>query len=100
MNFIELNPMMTGRSLFQPYADCHELTFDCPVCHQRTGIYVHFNGGEADAARHVWKLEIPTGQSWDSATISPSISTHHLKRTPDGDIRCQMHITINKGQFG
>jgi hypothetical protein len=97
MLFTELNPLMSGRSQLKGFEDTHELSFNCPVCGMNVSVRVHFNGGEGDRERSVWKLTIPEGNGWESATITPSIWGHHKKRTPDGDVRCPVHISISEG---
>ncbi len=99
LSFRKLNPLMSGLSALELFKDCHELSFDCPLCRNRMTIYVHFNNGDAEPERNIWKMEVPEGGRWDDVTISPSIMTHHIKRTPTGDIRCSVHFSVTKGKI-
>lgn len=90
MNFAELKPMM-GASMLP---GVNELSFECPLCRNRLAIYVHM--APADPARSIWHWEhLPGNYGWDAVTISPSISTHHIKK---GQPRCPMHVSITKGK--
>ena len=94
MNFQELNPLLSGASNFEQLKDAHELVFTCPVCKNRMSIYVYL-GKPANPHVRIWNLKITTG--WETASIEPSIHGHHIKRTPQGDIRCPVHINVTDG---
>jgi hypothetical protein len=96
MNFQELNPLLSGASTFKQLKDAHELTFTCPICKNKMSIYVYLNKPHSQQF-NIWNLKIATG--WETASIEPSIKGHHIKRTPQGDIRCPVHINVTDGQI-
>ena len=96
MTLQELNPLLSGESSFERLKDAHELVFTCPVCKNRMSIYVYL-GKQANPEIRIWNLKISGG--WDTASIEPSIHGHHIKRTPQCDIHCPVHINVTDGQI-
>lgn len=80
------------------YENAHPLTFTCPICNNRTSIYVFLNA-PANQSANIWGLSISEETRYfEGCTISPSINEHQLKRNANGtDTKCPMHITVTNG---
>lgn len=106
MRFSELNPLLGGSMRFTVEKPIWQLSFECPLCRQRTSIDVT----NLDPFDHVWNLSpdplrlfdsIVTDQDilaqhrniWDAVTIKPSMQNlPHSRKNP-----CPAHFSVDHG---
>ncbi len=93
MKFAELKPTVWSKATIP---GGFEISFQCPRCGNRFAINIH--PGPADITVPVWHFHFTRGCVWEDVTIEPSIQDHHLKRTPQGDLRCPVHFSVTAGE--
>jgi len=108
MKFSELLPQLHGTFDSTPARPLWDLSFCCPLCHNRTSVRVTGN----PPVQPVWQLtpapldllnSIQAGEDimvqwnrlWDSVTIAPSMQQLPHAR----QVNCSAHFTVLKGEI-